>query len=155
MQFLPVTTMKVGKWYRWRMVMSSVKESVAFHPGSEHCEMKLLAKDGIYLDDAPRDISTAILSPGNRADLAVRCNSIGLQYMNVSEESADLFNGNGDFDPSNEQFNPDAIYETPPPVDDLMGTFSDASKSASSTNFFASTPTNRPCNLKRRSRCFS
>ena len=133
--------------------MSSVKESVAFHPGSEHCEMKLLAKDGIYLDDAPRDISTAILSPGNRADLAVRCNSVGLQYMNVSAESADLSGGNGDFDPT-AQFIPDAIHEFPD-VEDLMGTFSDPSKSASSTNFFASTPTNRPCNLKRRSRCFS
>ena len=125
--------------------MSSVKESVAFHPGSEHCEMKLLAKDGIYLDDAPRDISTAILSPGNRADLAVRCNSdsIGLQYMNVSAESADLFAppGNGNFDPDGDQFDP--IYEFPD-VEDLMGSFSDPSKSASSTNFFASTPTNRP-----------
>ena len=134
--------------------MSSVKESVAFHPGSEHCEMKLLAKDGIYLDDAPRDISTAILSPGNRADLAVRCNSVGLQYMNVSAESADLFGGNGDFDPT-AQFDPIVEPGQLPPVDHLMGTFSDPSKSASSTNFFASTPTNRPCNLKRRSRCFS
>ena len=35
--------------------MSSIRESIAFESGNGSCEMRLLAKDGIYLDDAPRD----------------------------------------------------------------------------------------------------
>jgi len=39
----------------------------------QSCELKLLAKDGIYLNTIPRDVSTVYLASGNRADLAVRC----------------------------------------------------------------------------------
>jgi len=72
MQFLPKVTMAVGKWYRWRTVMSSIQDSLAFKSQSGDCEFQLLAKDGIYLSDAPRAVDTIILSPGNRADVAVR-----------------------------------------------------------------------------------
>ncbi|EJK60914.1 hypothetical protein THAOC_18669 [Thalassiosira oceanica] len=103
--------------------------------------MKLLAKDSIYVSDAPRDISMVILSPGNRADVAVRCDSVGPQYVNVTKDSCDLFartgsNGNfcpdeidgfnsttGQFDPNR----PAAIYpESIPDVtpDMLVGSFS-------------------------------
>ena len=43
----------------------------AFLSQSKRCEMQLLAKDGIYLHDAPRLVEWIILSPGNRADVAV------------------------------------------------------------------------------------
>ena len=46
--------------------------------------MQLLAKDGIYLHDAPRLVEQIILSPGNRADVAVRCFDVGMEYMNVT-----------------------------------------------------------------------
>lgn len=146
MQFLPKVTMKLGKWYRWRMVMSSVLESVAFHPGSDACEMKLLAKDSIYLSDAPRDISMVILSPGNRADVAVRCNSLGLQYMNVSEDSASLYpelgNFDGNFNPGKDQYDPLVVPgQEPPPVEHLMGSFSDPSKLGSLKLHLSLTPT--------------
>jgi len=73
MQYIPKITVEKGKWYRLRMVMSSVLDGLAWTapPG---CDLMLLAKDGIYLQDAPRSVSTMILAPGNRADVAIRCN---------------------------------------------------------------------------------
>ena len=41
------------------------------------CEMQLLAKDGIYLADAPRQISQARVPAGGRADVMVRCSTAG------------------------------------------------------------------------------
>ena len=46
--------------------------------------MQLLAKDGIYLHEAPRHVDEIILSPGNRADVAVRCAEVGLEHMNTT-----------------------------------------------------------------------
>eukprot|EP00984_Skeletonema_dohrnii_P027635 scaffold17263_cov147-Skeletonema_dohrnii-CCMP3373.AAC.4 len=64
------------------------------------CEFKLLAKDGIFLNDAPRNVTTVILSPGNRADVAVRCSEIGLENMKtVGIERVPLVRGYGRFDP--------------------------------------------------------
>jgi FtsP/CotA-like multicopper oxidase with cupredoxin domain len=83
MQFVPVVTMEVNKWYRWRMVMSSIDKTLAFISENQNCEFKLLAKDGIYLTDAPRDVEVVILSPGNRADVAVRCLEVGREKMNM------------------------------------------------------------------------
>ena len=78
MQFVPKIEMQAGKWYRWRMVLSSYFDSLAMRFDEEDdCEFQLLAKDGIYLTDAPRTVPGIILSPGNRADVAVRCNKIG------------------------------------------------------------------------------
>jgi FtsP/CotA-like multicopper oxidase with cupredoxin domain len=78
MQYVPKLEMQAGKWYRWRMVLSSYFDSIAMRLKEESdCEFQLLAKDGIYLTDAPRSVPGIILSPGNRADVAVRCNKIG------------------------------------------------------------------------------
>lgn len=109
MQFLPVVKMEVNKWYKWRMVLSSMEQSLAFHSQTGNCEFKLLAKDGIYLQDAPRDVSTVILSPGNRADVAVRCHKIGLDPMNVT--GIGLAPGCGLFDPE-EQYDPSSQWGT-------------------------------------------
>ena len=84
MQFLPKITMEVGKWYRWRMALSSIRASIAFLSQSGKCEMQLIAKDGIYLPEAPRAVDQIIMSPGNRADVAVRCSDVGLEYMNTT-----------------------------------------------------------------------
>ena len=103
-----------------------------------------------------------ILAPGNRADVAVRCNTVGQQYMNVSKEAWDLYGSNGNFDPAGASdrcknnptdyrcgqypvYGPDVLsYEDSsspmdmsnrrkrraesfenPPVDDMVGGFSD------------------------------
>jgi hypothetical protein len=51
----PIVTLAARRWYRFRMVFAAV-DSV-LEPSLTGCEVKLLAKDGIYLHDAPRDIT--------------------------------------------------------------------------------------------------
>jgi len=72
MQYIPKISVEQGKWYRMRMVMSSIEGGLAWE-APEGCELQLLAKDGIYLNDAPRSVKTMILAPGNRADVAIKC----------------------------------------------------------------------------------
>ena len=48
------------------------------------CEMQLLAKDGIYVNPAPRAATMLRLGPGNRADAAVRCNAQGRYYFSAA-----------------------------------------------------------------------
>ena len=77
MQYMPVLTMEAGKWYRWRMVMSSAVESMVIRAADNDCRFQLLSKDGIFLTDAPRNVLTFFMTPGNRADIAVRCDAVG------------------------------------------------------------------------------
>ena len=82
MQFVPKVVMKRGQWQRWRLGLSSYFDSVAMRMEEEaDCEFMLIAKDGIYLQDAPRAVPGIILSPGNRADVAVRCKETGLKKV--------------------------------------------------------------------------
>lgn len=37
------------------------------------CELQLLAKDGVYLNEMPREVRMIHLFPGSRSDVAVRC----------------------------------------------------------------------------------
>mmetsp|Transcript_5822 Transcript_5822/g.12798 ORF Transcript_5822/g.12798 Transcript_5822/m.12798 type:complete len:640 (+) Transcript_5822:96-2015(+) len=117
MQFLPKITMEQGKWYRWRMVMSSIEVGLAFMSQSKTCEMKLLAKDGIYLSDAPRDVEAVILSPGNRADIAIRCYELGQEYMNSTNIDLDTR-----FDPSDQYI---TESQDDPSVEEIVGTYLD------------------------------
>eukprot|EP00581_Thalassiosira_minuscula_P006786 CAMPEP_0183706904 /NCGR_PEP_ID=MMETSP0737-20130205/3617_1 /TAXON_ID=385413 /ORGANISM="Thalassiosira miniscula, Strain CCMP1093" /LENGTH=861 /DNA_ID=CAMNT_0025934441 /DNA_START=289 /DNA_END=2870 /DNA_ORIENTATION=+ len=84
MQFLPKLTMTAGKWYRWRMVVSSIRAALGFISQSGNCEFKLLAKDGMYINDAPRDVEAVLLASGNRADVAVRCNEPGMEKIDTT-----------------------------------------------------------------------
>ena len=91
---------------------------------SGDCEFQLLAKDGIYLTDAPRTVPAIILSPGNKADVAVRCSKIGQEYMNTTNLA---------FNPDFGRFNPETQYaqsvpqedEDYPDVPHLVGKFHD------------------------------
>ena len=67
----PVLTVASTKWHRLRLVMAGVSDWLFLDFGS--CEIALLAKDGIYIDDFPRWVSRVSLPPGGRADLVVRC----------------------------------------------------------------------------------
>jgi len=63
-----------GMWTRARMIFASINKVLEIYPtGDAKCDFELLAKDGIYLNTAPRKIDTVYLGPGNRADVAVRC----------------------------------------------------------------------------------
>ena len=43
--------------------------------------MQLLAKDGIYISDYPREITIARIPPGGRADIMVRCQGEGASFQ--------------------------------------------------------------------------
>ena len=67
----PVITIAANRWYRWRMVFAAVDSAIM--PQLSGCTIKLLAKDGVYLNSAPRDITVGYMAAGNRADWLVRC----------------------------------------------------------------------------------
>jgi len=77
-QWRPKVTIEEGKWHRFRFVFASVEQRVEIFPagdkrGSAYCQYQLLAKDGIYLHEAPRTIERIYLVSGSRADIAVSC----------------------------------------------------------------------------------
>lgn len=124
MQFLPRVEMEVGKWYRWRIVHTSVQASLAFESESGNCEFHLLAKDGIFLNDAPREVPVIITSPAQRADVAVRCNTLGEEKMNstaISMYEQENF-APGDFNYSSTRSSPARLD---PNIPDMVGTFQD------------------------------
>jgi len=76
----PTTNVQSGVWYRFRFVYASMFNSVrlSLKSGSgATCQMELLAKDGIYLNEAPRTVNRIWLASGNRADVLVSCSCAG------------------------------------------------------------------------------
>ena len=71
--FNPEKEIAANTWHRFRMLYSSVDKVVMPTIEGGGCEYKLLAKDGITLQSAPRDFETGFMGPGNRADWLVRC----------------------------------------------------------------------------------
>ncbi|KAL1511739.1 hypothetical protein AB1Y20_005027 [Prymnesium parvum] len=69
--FQPTISMVANRWYRWRMAYMTPLGIL--RPTIPGCDTKLLAKDGIYLPTAPRDVTIGHMGPGNRADWLVRC----------------------------------------------------------------------------------
>jgi len=116
-QFVPKITMEVGVWYRWKTLLSSVQMSAAFESQSKDCEFHLLSKDGIFLKDAPRAVPVIMQSPGNRADIAVRCNQVGQERMNVTNIPMQFVFDSGD--------QPRTQAADDPLIPDLVGNFTD------------------------------
>jgi len=73
-QLTPKITIVEGQWTRFRIIFAAVyKALIIYGDGPGQCDFQLLAKDGVYLDVAPRKIDIIYLGSGNRADVAVRC----------------------------------------------------------------------------------
>ena len=72
----PTLRVQADTWYRVRLVFSSLNALLLPALPSPACDTRLIAKDGLPLRVAPRKIAHAILGPGSRADLLVRC-SVG------------------------------------------------------------------------------
>lgn len=69
----PLVSMDANKWYRWRIAFTALESTAIFTLDDDSCEMQLLAKDGIYLEVAPRAVTSLPLSPAARCDVAIRC----------------------------------------------------------------------------------
>lgn len=78
-QYQPSVSMQPGEWQRWRIVWGDwLGDNLNAHfDDSSICEMQLLAKDGIYIQDYPRSIESATIPTGGRADVMVRCSTAG------------------------------------------------------------------------------
>mmetsp|Transcript_63550 Transcript_63550/g.127639 ORF Transcript_63550/g.127639 Transcript_63550/m.127639 type:complete len:404 (+) Transcript_63550:324-1535(+) len=72
----PEVEVNHGEWYRFRFLWTASEEVTVLRmeeSADQTCELQLIAKDGIYLNDAPRAINKIYLGQANRADIAVRC----------------------------------------------------------------------------------
>ena len=72
-QSAPTLTVEAGKWYRWRILFQGSQGGFNFEFDNPSCEFQLLAKDGVYLQTAPRKVEYLPLYPAARCDVAVRC----------------------------------------------------------------------------------
>jgi FtsP/CotA-like multicopper oxidase with cupredoxin domain len=87
-ELMPELKLKSGEWQRWRVIYTGpfffmdvslepksrmLNGTDSDHKRSPVCEFQLLAKDGVYLDTFPRQVSRLVLPPAGRADVAVRC----------------------------------------------------------------------------------
>jgi FtsP/CotA-like multicopper oxidase with cupredoxin domain len=79
-QYNSTATIEAGQWTRVRMAYSSLDAASSFtltDTNSLGCEWKLLAKDGIYVKNAPRALTVVHMAPGNRADVVIKCTTAG------------------------------------------------------------------------------
>jgi FtsP/CotA-like multicopper oxidase with cupredoxin domain len=75
-QYQPTTQLEAGVWNRFRFVFAGINQLVNIvisNSSIANCSLQLLAKDGIYLNKAPRTISRIPMASGNRADIAIAC----------------------------------------------------------------------------------
>ncbi|EOD38990.1 hypothetical protein EMIHUDRAFT_466723 [Emiliania huxleyi CCMP1516] len=71
-EYVPTLKFKANVWTRLRILFASITDQM-YIVFPEFCEAQLLAKDGVYLHDAPRPVKYAFLGLGNRADLLIKC----------------------------------------------------------------------------------
>ncbi|CAB9506477.1 Multicopper oxidase mco [Seminavis robusta] len=76
-QYQPAISMQPNEWQRWRIIWADWLGNRLNFAIDSSCQMRLLAKDGIYIQDYPRTITTATIPTGGRADIMVRCESAG------------------------------------------------------------------------------
>jgi len=79
-QYQPSYDMTINTWYRFRMINAGFERD-SFDLSISGCDMRLLAKDGVYIRNFPRTITSAQIPTGGRADVMVRCTSGGTFTM--------------------------------------------------------------------------
>ena len=97
-QYNPTATVEAGQWTRVRIAYSSLEApaTVALSDANSlGCEWKLLAKDGVYVKDAPRALTVAHFAPGNRADVVVKCIRAGAFTFTATAVAAGPGGGGG------------------------------------------------------------
>jgi FtsP/CotA-like multicopper oxidase with cupredoxin domain len=87
LQFEPKITLQAGEMVRWRMASASISEVLELT--LDGCSFHLIAKDGVYLQDAPRTVPAIYLSPASRADVMIQCMDPGTYSL----RSDDLTSG--------------------------------------------------------------
>jgi len=90
-QYKPTLEIIAGDWQRWRVVFGSWDRNPLDLEMDTNgvCEMILLSKDGIYINDYPRPIDKYPIPTGGRTDIMVRCRATG--QFTVTDYGGDLF----------------------------------------------------------------
>jgi len=78
-QYRPIIEVDAMEWIRLRVVWANFLQG-DLDLGIPDCEMQLLAKDGIYIRDFPREITDAAVVSGGRADIMIRCPNTDTSY---------------------------------------------------------------------------
>lgn len=90
----PKIAMVKDRWYRLRIVYSSIEARILWEwAGNTQCELQMIAKDGIYLNFAPREIHYFPLAPGTRVDIALRCSAEGSYAIRSTDRYESSANG--------------------------------------------------------------
>ena len=140
----PSLEIKAGQWTRLRLVNGAMMSWLDISKPA-NCEFQLLAKDGIYLDDAPRSVNHAVLPGGGRADIAVRCSSTGeveLESVETATRASNEFLWAGNLltlkvTESNEPYAadlPELCYKRPCYLPDLQNKTPDANETFAMTD---------------------
>ncbi len=87
--FIPTIPMDKGRYERWRLISTGYTSWTDLQlldadtkQLTNDCELLLIAKDGLYLLEAPRVVDHIYLNPANRAELLVKCNgALGTKYI--------------------------------------------------------------------------
>lgn len=92
--FMPEICVTEGKWRRFRMghVDTHASASLAIIPApgtTGTCTIQLLAKDGVTVDNAPRQVSGIYLSISGRVDVLVHCPA-GLYYLTETVKKVNI-----------------------------------------------------------------
>ena len=74
-EYQPTICMTAGKWIRLRFLTAEPSEECGtYYIGNGECTQYLLARDGVIVQDSPREVGHAVwLAPGSRADVAISC----------------------------------------------------------------------------------
>jgi FtsP/CotA-like multicopper oxidase with cupredoxin domain len=93
-QYQPVNAMHPGEWQIFDMTCSSgdrlleieIRTAIGRNYGSQACEMRLLALDGVYLSSTRTGtyVDHLMMVAAGRATIAVRCASVGVYYFQAA-----------------------------------------------------------------------
>ncbi|XP_066264365.1 multicopper oxidase mco-like [Branchiostoma lanceolatum] len=88
-QLQPTVTLKKREIKRFRMLSAGMWELLFITIEGSSCEMQILALDGLYVD-RPYTVTKAVLGPGQRLDIAVKCSTEGSFKMKSAPSAEDL-----------------------------------------------------------------
>ena len=69
----PTVSIKTNQATLFRMVNSATHRFIELELSSINCEMKLIARDGIFQYTPYQTVNAIVLAPGSRSDVAILC----------------------------------------------------------------------------------
>ncbi|MDH3306082.1 MAG: multicopper oxidase domain-containing protein [Acidimicrobiia bacterium] len=95
-------SMPPNTWQHWRVLLADRDARTKDVTVGANCEVKLLARDGVWRTSAPKDLSTRTvnMTGASRADLAVRCSANSTIKVNATTVANVVIAGSPDAGPN-------------------------------------------------------